>query len=623
MIWGRTEPFVNIGTNGQLEIAPSAPSFIPGVTKHEGTNLSPSCIRARSLPSLHSSIIPSTGDEVGRPPLGSPSPRPSTARKSASLPNLRPSQILHRVTVQSSHSRPTSPAPSAHDDHTYDENLDLSTGLPPPIPANLSSAWDPDSNANPEHHDVLLQPRSSLGEEPSKPPGRNTAEAEVISGPLDMVRDSGPKDNSIPTPPKVLNSSTSPDPQLRTFNRFRQSLLAATRTRTKYSNTDASGLSANTTKVPKRRENKSGIVQGGETKMLPKVTFKLMNRGDVSTPGKGYTHQNPEPLPSRETGSTRYLTPTLRSASLSSPALHLYPRDPSDESPTPEVVSSTSNFDVPVSPQRKSSKPQPLPGGRPSVLIPGRTSQETTGESKNAPGQKPGPTQTPRKPAFTRRRDSMEFEVPESSPLPAQPLGTFLGSASTSHLPLSPPAPTPVTSPISRHDPTAPKVVRPSPTPTPRRSSVEGTRPTLSPSRLTRPPVPARYQINASRSPRISASPSSPARGDRTSNLEHRDLLRQATSILCKELLERPGHNVTQSGIVEQEEIELRLRALARLERVWRKSGSVNANGVSDTSGSVAVGSNLSSVHPVNIAGEDRERRLFSDGLRDGYVLCQ
>jgi hypothetical protein len=54
---------------------------------------------------------------------------------------------------------------------------------------------------------------------------------------------------------------------------------------------------------------------------------------------------------------------------------------------------------------------------------------------------------------------------------------------------------------------------------------------------------------------------------------------------LCKELLKPPGHNTTGLGVIELEEIELRLRALARLERIWGKSGGVNANGVSNTSG--------------------------------------
>lgn len=106
-------------------------------------------------------------------------------------------------------------------------------------------------------------------------------------------------------------------------------------------------------------------------------------------------------------------------------------------------------------------------------------------------------------------------------------------------------------------------------------------------------------------------------------NLEHRDLLRQATSILCKELLKPPGHNTTGLGMIELEEIELRLRALARLERIWGKSGSANVSGVSNTSGSLVAGFGGLGPGGVSSVGEDRERRLFSEALKDGYVLCQ
>ena len=61
--------------------------------------------------------------------------------------------------------------------------------------------------------------------------------------------------------------------------------------------------------------------------------------------------------------------------------------------------------------------------------------------------------------------------------------------------------------------------------------------------------------------------------------------------------------------------MELRLRSLARLERVWAKSGSgmgssTQLNSVGGTSG-------------MSAGAEERERRYFCEALRDGYVLCQ
>jgi hypothetical protein len=83
-------------------------------------------------------------------------------------------------------------------------------------------------------------------------------------------------------------------------------------------------------------------------------------------------------------------------------------------------------------------------------------------------------------------------------------------------------------------------------------------------------------------------------------------------------MLKPPGHNTSGLGPMELKEIEVRMRALARLERIWGKSGSS------------ASGSNVMSSSPgglsssgLSAAGEDRERRLFSEALRDGYVLCQ
>ena len=75
--------------------------------------------------------------------------------------------------------------------------------------------------------------------------------------------------------------------------------------------------------------------------------------------------------------------------------------------------------------------------------------------------------------------------------------------------------------------------------------------------------------------------------------------------------------------MIELEEIELRLRALARLGRIWGKSGSANANGVSNTSGSPVTGFGGLGAGGASSVGEDRERRLFSEALKDGYVLCQ
>lgn len=97
-----------------------------------------------------------------------------------------------------------------------------------------------------------------------------------------------------------------------------------------------------------------------------------------------------------------------------------------------------------------------------------------------------------------------------------------------------------------------------------------------------------------------------------SSNPVHREAVRTATSVLCKEML-RPSQSAS-FGVREGEEVECRMRALARLERVWEKSWA-------STNGSTTQLGGMSS--SANMAGEERERRMFTEALRDGYVLCQ
>lgn len=74
----------------------------------------------------------------------------------------------------------------------------------------------------------------------------------------------------------------------------------------------------------------------------------------------------------------------------------------------------------------------------------------------------------------------------------------------------------------------------------------------------------------------------------------------------------------SDSGIKDWEEVEFRTRALVRSERTWAKSGSVYGGSSSNLNSVVgATSSGLSA------GGEERERRIFCEALRDGFVLCQ
>lgn len=85
-----------------------------------------------------------------------------------------------------------------------------------------------------------------------------------------------------------------------------------------------------------------------------------------------------------------------------------------------------------------------------------------------------------------------------------------------------------------------------------------------------------------------------------------RDLIRTATSLICKEVSSSklPLHmSRTEQGIKDWDEVEVRMRVLVRLERVWGRSAHSSPG--------------------ASTSGEDRERKIFVDALRDGYVLCQ
>lgn len=64
-------------------------------------------------------------------------------------------------------------------------------------------------------------------------------------------------------------------------------------------------------------------------------------------------------------------------------------------------------------------------------------------------------------------------------------------------------------------------------------------------------------------------------------------------------------------AVREWEEVEVRLQPLVRLERIWGKSGSVFGGSASQIQNGSGAG------------GEERERRVFCEALRDGFVLCQ
>jgi len=69
-----------------------------------------------------------------------------------------------------------------------------------------------------------------------------------------------------------------------------------------------------------------------------------------------------------------------------------------------------------------------------------------------------------------------------------------------------------------------------------------------------------------------------------------------------------------EAAVKDWNEVELRLRSLARLERVWVKNIGPSTTHLNFNPSMTSTG--------LSAGGEERERRLFGDALKDGFVLC-
>ncbi|KIK61777.1 hypothetical protein GYMLUDRAFT_42823 [Collybiopsis luxurians FD-317 M1] len=468
-------------------------------------------------------------------------------------------------------------------------------------------------------------------------------------------------------PPPAASSSRSKQPSLsahtphqestiKPFNRIRSSFEQSLRTATRSKKAPAPApaefatVSAKSKGKEKAAEEKPGMLRRLESK----VNFRRSGRESVTPSTSPVPPSKPLPLSPKEdnkvrsTESTSYTTPSLRLASMSSPALHLSSQAlPSPKSRPAIPASSSSTSDVLVSPTRERSRR--TSSQQDTSLL--KSSSPTTSRhrpAKSAPINIPtssselslhSPPETPR-----RRRE--QFSPPETpTPMPGSRASRQQAASSTSHLPLNtPPSPSQIkprdNSPIRARSPSTsrhrvvspsrglsssstshlPSNPSPSPSPTPR--VLEHRRPSLdsprrpsfgrdeSPSPRPRPISPNSRSYAHNRHFNISTtSLSGPP------NPEHRELIRIATALLCKETVRPPVHmSQSDSAKRDWEGVEMRMRALARLERIWGKSG------IQASSSNVNVGGLLSS--GLSASGEERERRLFGEALRDGFVLC-
>ncbi|TFK83688.1 Pkinase-domain-containing protein [Polyporus arcularius HHB13444] len=526
----------------------------------------------------------------------------------------------------------------------------------------------------------------------------------TISKPHPMVSQKH-VDTSVPLSSATASTSRlqPSEPQPKTFSRLRSSLEQSLRTATKSKAkaaaiVDESGvLSHGAAKGKGKAPEDDGRKEKekARSRMLSKVSFRRPGK-DVSSPspappvpstteendaGRGSRVRDKDKV--RVAGHTSFLTPSLRQASMSSPALHLsaQPLPSSFTQPFALPSGSTSNVAALVSPPRdrtRRSSVQPTVSRKdisgPTPLVPKRdirangTSSPLPRDEQRPKGRPPPLTLasspavpsthnhelTSRSPipATPTRRSREATRSPDLSP-PGSPSPRGIASsrraaASASHLPLGLGSP-----PSSPSTPRATSPIQPrssSRTPTTHRAipsaSSSSHLPLASTSSTTsgrRPSLDARPVNLSSSSPANSraASPVTPARARAVSptqrnfsptyqtrlynasstslaspaNPEHRELIRSATSFLCKEMLKPPSQvNKASLDPKEWEEVEARLRPLARLERIWARSGAMASTSQVNVAG---LGNGVAS------GSEEKERRLFVEALRDGYVLCQ
>ncbi|KAJ6610201.1 hypothetical protein B0H10DRAFT_2225214 [Mycena sp. CBHHK59/15] len=454
-----------------------------------------------------------------------------------------------------------------------------------------------------------------------------------------------------------------PEPAPKTFHRIKSSLEQSLRTATRSKKTAQPVVDDFAIISTGKGKERAGADDVAKEKDKTKTLWNFRRGGRQSvTPSPSPVPPSPAP-----DHSTSYLTPTLRQGSMSSPALHLYSQAlPSPKSQPAIPASSSSTIDALVSPTRDRTRiPSLQPLQRNLSDLPPTPARERTSRHRatksnplnsvttapTAPMRVASSPHTPRRP--TREPPPTPPDTPTPMSGSRGQLARSSSAASTTHLPLksaplSPTTPLPLTtsrgvSPIRPRSPSNRRVVTPlrglssastshlplssspvPPSPGSRRTSVD--------------PPSRRVSIESPRRPSFRDESPSPVRPRaRTptqrpayfnnrqfnmsttslsgpSNPEHRELIRVATSMLCKEVVKPPPHmSRTEAGQKDWEEVEVRVRALARLERIRGKSGIGGSSSNLTLGGAAGASSN----------GEERERRLFCEALRDGFVLCQ
>ncbi|KAG6860876.1 hypothetical protein C0995_006431 [Termitomyces sp. Mi166 len=362
-------------------------------------------------------------------------------------------------------------------------------------------------------------------------------------------------------------------------------------------------------------------------KSRPAIPVSSSSNNEIhATPTRDHTRQQSAQPPRREISSQTTLapcreaprqiiaganqTPASRHRSTKYVPLSVPSTPPIPDGGTHSDDSGTQSPETPTPTRRAHDIPSP-------PVIP--TPMSSSGQQLSRISSRRATTSSSHLPLNTPPASSISPRA--SSPVCARPTPRGLSSTSASYLPISPSSPRqsstdsgPRRPSIDRSRRASGEAIRRASVDTPRRASIDIPRSpaeSSSPSPRPRPVSPGQRLYMQNRYFNISSASLSGL-----PHPEYRELIRTASSMLCKEIIKISPHmSKSESGVKDWEDVKVRVYALARAERIWGESG-VNAGDGS---------SNLVSPGGSGISASvaERERRLFAESLRDGYVLCQ
>ncbi|KAG2075689.1 Pkinase-domain-containing protein [Suillus decipiens] len=454
-----------------------------------------------------------------------------------------------------------------------------------------------------------------------------------------------------PGPSSYASAQEIPETTPKTFKRFRSSLEQSLKTTTGSRAKDLPSVDDSATASVKgkgMKELEDHVAVKGQNKDKIMSRLRRAARVSTSTPipldashtnAIGATTGNNADVvtKSHQAGFTSFATPSLLQTSVSSSVLHLpsqnLPSGPSQPA-TMAPLTNTGTI-IPARDRMRRAGVQPIKskeisGPQPLASRHDHRSGAATPDRSGAAS--PRASKSRQSPVLSTPRGRSSINTPRRSHDSSRRLGYL---ATHTSLRSSPPSPIPnrATSPVRAGTPLK-QVASTSASAShlPLNSSTR--MPSVDAPRRPSVDAPQRGSIDTPQRPfDTSRRPSTETSRRGTIDMHRRPTASPVPRACSPPSVRTPAHtqnrfNISTASLISPSTPEQQLRKapahLARsdaqkeLERVWGKSGGASA---SSTNSQVALGGVNSVV--LSSAGEERERKLFCEALRDGVVLCQ